>query len=170
MRIWEGSVSVNSKSRARNHQTTRFRVGGWLCLFLGLIWAFSPILHGVLHISELAHHHPEGSVHEHGVAPDHRHEHASGSHAHASHSHHDSHERSSDKPEGGSQGDQETPLSPADDSPTFVFSALELTASDDISIEVELSETSHLEDEVFESVCFDVSSFVGAAGPRGPPA
>ena len=158
------------KSKARNRQSTRFRVGGWLCLFLGVMWAFSPVLHGVFHIADVAHHHPEGSVHEHHDTSHHGHDHAVGSHSHTSHAHQESGEDSGERPDGKPQDDPKSPQPPAEGCPTFVFSALELTASEDISIEVELSETSHLEDEVLESVCFDVSTFFGAAGPRGPPA
>ncbi|MEC8556602.1 MAG: hypothetical protein VXZ82_16450 [Planctomycetota bacterium] len=161
---------MKPKSEARSHQSTRFRVGGWLCVVLGVMWAFSPVLHGLFHITDVAHHHPEGSVHGHYSTSHHGHDHTDGSHSHTSRPQQESGKDSGERPDGEPQDDHKSPQPPAEDFPTFLFSALELAASDDISIEVELSETSHLGDEVFESVRFDVSTFVGAAGPRGPPA
>ena len=112
---------MNSPQRRfEKRRSNLVRLGVFGCAVLGVLWALSPILHGVFHLAEVPHRHPSGSVHSHDHAV-HSHGHASHGHSHGhSHTHHDgsAHEGHSHDEHENADGDSQDSGATSSDTPS----------------------------------------------------
>ena len=153
--------------RPNERHRGQLRLSAWLCCCLGLLWAFGPILHAVVHVAQVPHRHASGSVHEHDNSGRGLRGHSHDGHRHG-HSHHDHDSR--DHRSGEGEDDRSRPSEPADDSQIFFFS-LDVAASENVATEVVVGVPSPSSDSlVCESPGFSSATVIGAVGPRGPPA
>ena len=167
-----------TKNLVGTRRTNTIRLGSLLCAVLGLIWAFSPIFHGLFHLAELPHQHPSASVHSHSHSDGHSHhhhghDHDHHGHHHASETHQTSDADSSDTERGESSDnkqDNKNNPEPSDEGSGVFFLVLDISSTNSIAIDVALSESSLPTELVVreESKIFS-ATLMGASRPRGPP-
>ena len=168
-----------TKNIVGTRKTNTILLGSLLCAVLGLIWAFSPIFHGVFHLAELPHQHSSASVHSHSHSNSDSHHHHGYDHASETQTHEtsdtdSSDTDSSDTERGGSSDqkqDNKNNPEPSDEGSGVFFLVLDVASTNSIAIDVALSESS-LPTELVACEEFKIFSatLMGASGPRGPPA
>ena len=55
----------STKARFTRRRVPSRRLIGLVCVGLGILFAFAPILHGLFHVGGMPHRHPAGSMHSH---------------------------------------------------------------------------------------------------------
>ena len=146
-----------------------------VCCFLGLLWAASPLFHGIAHFAELPHEHPHGSVHGHSVA-----RWSSEDPTYLPSSDHPSQSsgRGSSYPQSDDQsndfGEESEPAAPhptrpnGDDAPVIYL--LEIVASASTAFEITLDHALLFNDLKVSRNLILPAAELGTIGPRGPPA
>ena len=160
-----------TKNLIGTRRTNTIRLGSLLCAVLGLIWAFSPIFHGLFHLAELPHQHSSASVHSHSHSDGDSNHHHVHDHHHASDTQTD---ETNDTERGGSSDNKQDNRSnpePSNEGSGVFFLVLDVASTNSIAIDVALSESS-LPTELVACEEFKIFSatLMGASGPRGPPA
>ena len=147
----------------------RQRVRAVICVMVGLMWALTPVFHGVVHLASVPHRHASGEVHRHGHesygAEEKRREESSSrdwvsrhkrgeTETHAGHEH---------------QHNEQKP-SPAEDESLLFFFSLDVAASEPVWLEASFIEPARpVGRSEIESLEVVSEVLIGAGGPRGPP-